>query len=129
MSAIPLIVEALQASADVTGLVEGRIYPIRNVQGEEAPHLVVVPLSESDGNVLTGEADSLPEARVAVICRSKAALQVIQLGDAVVKALPGRRTLQGQTVQIVREDIDSAEYLEGQNAFRRTIGFRIHYRG
>ncbi len=89
---------------------------------------MVVPLSESDGNVLTGEADNLPEARLAVVCRSPKALDVITLGDAVVAALSGRKTLLGQQVQIVREDVDSSEYVEGQNAFRRTLGFRIHYR-
>ena len=129
MSAIPIVIAALQASAPVVALVGTNIHAIVAPQAGAFPSCVVMATSESEEYALAEGAIGLPEARVTVICRGSSAGDVSRLGDAVVAALKNARgTFAGSAATIWRDDVDSTDYTDEGKAFRRIVGFRVSYR-
>lgn len=129
MSAVPLIVAALQGQPSVTTLLaagKDGVHAIAAPQKAPRPSVIVVPLSETEAANLAGRHDGIAEARFVVIVRGNTATEILTTGDAVIRALKDQQQSAGQRFQILRENVDTAEQ-EAETLFRRTVGFRIHY--
>jgi hypothetical protein len=139
MSAIPLIIARLLASEAVWAIVENRVYAVMAPQADpptardhaymrrRLPDCIVQQTTESEEYSLAHEASDYPEARVVVICRGNTATQAITLGDAVLATLKNVHS-DVDGVTIFREPIDSTDYTDDAQAFRRLLGFRVRYR-
>lgn len=127
MSALPVIIAALNASPNVALLVSDRIYSIIAPQSGALPDAIVTPLSEVEDYTMNG-ASSFPEARVTVTCRGKTASEATRLGDAVISTLKNLKgPIAGTFATVFRDQIDSTEYTDDGRLFRRIIGFRVRY--
>lgn len=129
MSAIPLIIEALLKDPDVGAIVHDRIFAVQSPQGATLPAIVVVQTSEATGYTLDHRSDGYPEARINLICRADTASRAILLGDAAIKALQNlREGVSGATATFFRAPIDRTDFIDGERAFRRILGWAVRYR-
>lgn len=124
MSALHILISALEAAPYVTAQVGQHIYAGRASQNAPLPNLVVTTASERDPIDLDRRG-GLREARAVVVCRGETFPSAEDLGEAVIAALAAYISPDG--AEIDRGDIDSstAVDVEKKPLFMRTLGFVV----
>lgn len=131
MSGLQIATTLLSANAGVIALVSAaKVFPIDAPQNTEAPYLLVNHVSGRDEQMIE-TSGKYYRTRISVQAVSRSAMEVMDIGDAVIAALDNviKQTVGDfNDVDVLHADVDITDPNDTRSAYLRTLHFFIRWR-